>query len=104
MLTRNSGLDRGSNVGWNDTITITCCSLSIPLLAVFVFVEMKVAAFPFAPGHIIFERSVVASYIVNFLSLAGHLSGIFYVPLYLQVCAQILDRISQYRSNIEQQD
>jgi hypothetical protein len=78
------GLDRGSNVSWNDKITISCVSISLPLFALFVVVEVRVASEPFAPGHIIFERSLVAAYLCNFFSFAGWLAAIFYVSLYFQ--------------------
>jgi MFS family permease len=45
---------------------------------------MKVASHPFAPGHIIFNRNLIASYLNNFFSLAGYMGIIFYVPLYFQ--------------------
>lgn len=77
-------LDRGSNVSWKATITIVSLSLSIPLFALFVFVEMKVAKNPFAPGHIIFHRSLFACYLCNFFAFGGWLAALFYIPLYFQ--------------------
>lgn len=90
------GLDRGSNVGWNDKITIASFCASIPLFATFVFVEIKVAAEPFAPGHIIFERSLVAAYLCNFFSFSGWMAALFYVPLYLQA----VDRLSATQAGL----
>jgi MFS family permease len=55
---------------------------------------MKIASFPFAPGRIIFERSLFASYIVNFLGLSAHFSAIYYAPLYLQVRVTTVPRES----------
>ena len=78
------GLDRGSNVSWSDTLTIACCCISIPIFAIFIFVEMKVASHPFAPGHIIFERSLFASYLINFLAVGGYMGTTFYLPLVFQ--------------------
>jgi hypothetical protein len=78
------GMDRGGNVAWSDTITIVFLSISIPLFALFVFIEMRIAANPFAPGHIIFDRPLFASYLSNFFSLASHMGVVFYVPLYFQ--------------------
>lgn len=77
-------LDRGSNVSWRATITIVAISISIPLFLAFVLVEMKVAKEPFAPGHIIFNRTMVACYLCNFFSMAGYLATLFYIPLYFQ--------------------
>ncbi|KAG9594797.1 MFS multidrug transporter, partial [Aureobasidium melanogenum] len=77
-------LDRGSNVSWKAKITIISISLSIPLFILFVLVEMKVAKEPFAPGHIIFNRSLFACYLCNFFSFSGWLAALFYIPLYFQ--------------------
>lgn len=78
------GLDRGSNVSWSQTITLVPLCLSLPLFAAFILVEVKVATEPFAPGRIVFERSLFACYLCNFFSFAGYLATLFYVPLYLQ--------------------
>lgn len=59
--------------------------MAIPLFAIFVLIEAKIAAFPITPGHIIFERSVFASYIVNFFTTGCYYAALYYVPLYLQV-------------------
>lgn len=78
------GMDRGSNVAWRDRWAIVPLCVSFPLFGLFVLVEMKVAAEPFAPGHIIFERSLFAAYLCNFFSFAGWLAAMFYIPLYFQ--------------------
>jgi predicted MFS family arabinose efflux permease len=78
------GLDRGSNVSWNDRITIGCVAGSIPLFIIFTLVESFVASEPFAPGHIIFERSLFAAFLCNFFSFAGYLAALFFIPLYFQ--------------------
>ncbi|KAK4508164.1 hypothetical protein PRZ48_001902 [Zasmidium cellare] len=77
-------LDRGSNVSWRVPIAYVPLAISIPLFIVFVFVEMKVAVEPFAPGHIIFNRTTLACYLANFFSLAGWMAATFYIPLYFQ--------------------
>ncbi len=78
------GLDWGSNNGWSDTVTIVSLCLSFPLFALFLFVEFKVAAEPFAPKRIILERSLVACYLCNFFSFGGWLAILFYLPLFFQ--------------------
>jgi predicted MFS family arabinose efflux permease len=45
---------------------------------------MKYAKEPFAPKRIIANRSLIASYLVNFFGLAGGLTMIFHVSLYFQ--------------------
>ena len=77
-------LDRGSNVSWSATITLVSIGVSIPLFVIFVLVEMKVATEPFAPGHIIFNPSMVACYGCNFFLNGGWMSATFYIPLYFQ--------------------
>jgi multidrug resistance protein len=78
------GLDRGSNVSWSSKTAIISLSVSLPLFIIFVLVEMKIAAEPFAPGHIIFHRSLFACYLCNFFSFSGWLAALFYLPLYFQ--------------------
>ena len=78
------GLDRGSNVTWSIPISYGPLIASVVLFAIFVTVEMKVAAEPFAPGHIVFDRSMFACYMCNFFSFGGWLSVIYYIPLFFQ--------------------
>ncbi|KAI9682042.1 MAG: hypothetical protein M1817_000096 [Caeruleum heppii] len=78
------GLDRGSNVSWRALVVLISLPVSLLLFALFILVEMKFAAEPFAPAHIIFERSLFACYLCNFFSFAGWLAAIFYVPLFFQ--------------------
>ncbi|KAH9868568.1 hypothetical protein J1614_007640 [Plenodomus biglobosus] len=78
------GLDRGSNVLWSDPVTIAALCTA-PLFGVFVLVEMYVASNPFAPGHIILNKTLFACYLCNFFSFGGWLAALFYIPLYWQV-------------------
>ncbi|MCJ1431833.1 hypothetical protein MMC27_001188 [Xylographa pallens] len=78
------GLDRGSNVSWSAPISVVSLCLALPLFILFVFVEHNYAAEPFAPGHIIFERSLFACYLCNFFSFGGWLACLFYIPLFFQ--------------------
>lgn len=78
------GLDRGSNVSWSIPLSYGSLMASVLLFALFILVEMKYAAEPFAPGHIIFHRSLFAGYLCNFFSFGGWLAGIYYVPLFFQ--------------------
>lgn len=84
VLTLLLGLDRGSNVAWRDAQTLGLLSTSLALLLLFVFVEIRIAAEPFAPGHIIFERSLFACYLCNFFSFGGWVAALFYIPLFYQ--------------------
>ena len=78
------GLDRGSNVSWSNSITILSLIVSVLFFAIFVVVEQKYALEPFAPGRIIFERSLFACYLCNFFSFGGWLGALFYIPLFYQ--------------------
>ncbi|PYI28655.1 MFS general substrate transporter [Aspergillus indologenus CBS 114.80] len=78
------GLDRGSNVSWTIPITVISLSVSVALFVLFVVVECFYAAEPFAPGHIIFNKTFFAAYGCNFFSFGGWLAALFYIPLYFQ--------------------
>ena len=78
------GLDRGSNDSWSAPITITSLCISLPLFILFVFVELKLAVEPFAPGRIIFKRSLLACYLCNFFGLGSWMAILFYIPLFYQ--------------------
>ncbi|RAH55451.1 MFS general substrate transporter [Aspergillus piperis CBS 112811] len=78
------GLDRGSNVSWTMPITIVSLSVSTALFALFIVIEVFYAAEPFAPGHIIFNRTFFAAYACNFFSFGGWLAALFYIPLFFQ--------------------
>lgn len=90
------GLDRGSNVSWTSNLAIIYLSISAPLFVIFIFVEMKIATNPFAPGHIIFERSLIASYLCNFFSMGGYMASMFYAPLFFQA----VDGVSAFDAGV----
>lgn len=91
------GLDRGSNVSWSIPLTIVPLSLSAVLFVLFVLVEIYYAPEPFAPGHIIFDRTFFASYCCNFFSFGGWLAGLFYIPLYFQAVDGVSATVSGLR-------
>lgn len=78
------GLDRGSNYSWSAPITITSLCISFPLFFLFIFVELNLAAEPFAPGRIVFQKSLVACYLCNFFGFGGWMTALFYIPLFYQ--------------------
>ena len=77
-------LDRGGNVSWNDHLTIYSLAAFAICFIGFALIEMKFASEPFAPQRIIINRSLIASYLVNFFGMASGFTLIFYLPLYLQ--------------------
>lgn len=78
------GFDRGSNVSWAIPLSYGPLILSVLLFGVFLLVEINYAAEPFAPGHIIFHRSLFAGYLCNFFSFGGWLAALYYIPLFFQ--------------------
>lgn len=78
------GLDRGSNVAWLDPWCLAPLCSAFPLYMLFLFVELRVASEPFAPGHVIGKRSPLAGFLCYFFSHAGWIAGMFYVSLYYQ--------------------
>lgn len=81
------GLDNGANEGWSRTITVVPLALAPVLFAVFVFIEMKVASHPFAPGHVIFHRPLLAAYGANFFGIAAQMGVMFFIALFFQAAA-----------------
>jgi hypothetical protein len=78
------GLDNGSNVGWRELRTIVPLAVSPLLFGLFLLIEVNLATHPFAPGHIIFQRSLFASFMTNFFGVAGQMPTVFFLPLLYQ--------------------
>lgn len=78
------GFDRGSNVAWSTPVSFVPLIASVILFAVFIYVENKFADEPFVPGHVVFDRSMIACYLCNFFSFGGWLAALFYIPLFFQ--------------------
>ncbi|KAL8423496.1 hypothetical protein RB596_003634 [Gaeumannomyces avenae] len=77
-------LDSGPNKGWGETSTVVALAATPVLFAAFILVEVRVASHPFAPGHIIFDRSLFACYACNFFGSAGQMAVWFFLPLLYQ--------------------
>ncbi|KAL8303688.1 hypothetical protein RB597_004893 [Gaeumannomyces tritici] len=77
-------LDSGPNHGWGETSTVAALAATPVLFAAFILVEVRVASHPFAPGHIIFDRSLFACYACNFFGSAGQMAVWFFLPLLYQ--------------------
>ncbi|KAI1784813.1 MFS general substrate transporter [Ganoderma leucocontextum] len=78
------GLDRGGNVAWNDTTTITSLATSVAFFLLFVLIELRWAREPCAPKRIVTNQTLLASYLANLFSNAAAITLIFSVSLYLQ--------------------
>jgi MFS family permease len=78
------GLDRGGNVSWRDPITVGTLVAFAVLFLFFAFIELRVAAEPFAPKRIIVNRSLFASYATNFFAAGSGVVQSFMITLYFQ--------------------
>ncbi|KAH0582294.1 hypothetical protein H2248_011931 [Termitomyces sp. 'cryptogamus'] len=78
------GLDHGGNISWNDSVTLLSFSSFALFFILFGAIELRIASEPFAPKRIIFNRSLIAGYLVNFFGVAVGMNLIFHVSLYLQ--------------------
>lgn len=81
------GLDSGSNAGWRENITIIPLALTPVLLALFVLIEVYVAADPFTPGHVILNPPLLAAYLSNFFGVAAQMGVLFFIALFFQAAA-----------------
>ncbi|KAF9041549.1 member of the major facilitator superfamily [Panaeolus papilionaceus] len=77
-------LDRGGNIAWNDRLTVSSLVAFGLCFIAFAFIEMEYAREPFAPKRIIVNRSLIASYLVNFFGIASAFTQLFHISLYLQ--------------------
>jgi hypothetical protein len=78
------GLDKAGNLSLTSPVVITSLSIALILFATFVYVESFIAAEPFAPPHIVKERTILASCLANYFAFASHMAVLFHVPLYYQ--------------------
>ena len=83
------GLDRGSNVSWRSPLTIASLCVTVPLSIAFLAVETRFAVEPFTPGHVIFDKALVACYTQNFFGYAAFTALIFHLPLFFQVILEM---------------
>ncbi|KAI1113342.1 major facilitator superfamily domain-containing protein [Nemania sp. NC0429] len=88
------GLDSGSNEGWGSRATIVPLALAPVLFALFVLVEARVAAEPFAPGHVIFHPPLLAAYGANLFGVAAQMGVLFFVALFFQAAAGLSATVS----------
>ena len=78
------GMDRGSNISWKIPVSYVPLILAVIFFTAFVFVEMRLASEPFAPGHIIFKRAMFSPYMCNYFAFGSWLSMLYYAPLFYQ--------------------
>lgn len=78
------GMDIGSNRGWSQVTAIVPIAVSPALFGLFIFIEIRVASHPFAPGHVIFSPGMFPSYLCNFFTIGAMFGSLFFAPLYFQ--------------------
>jgi predicted MFS family arabinose efflux permease len=78
------GLDRGGDIGWKNPVTIVSLVCFALLFIVFWFIEGYFASEPLAPPRLVFNRALIASYLLNFLSVAASFGQLFHISLYFQ--------------------
>lgn len=81
LLGLNSG---GDIVVWTHTLPLTSIALSVVSLFSFIYWETK-AKLPILPIRLLYNRTVFASCLANFLATIAYFVSIFFVPLFLQV-------------------
>jgi MFS family permease len=69
---------------WGSTYTLSILGAAVVLLAVFAYVQLKVASTPLVPFRLFRSRSVTGSNIVMFLVGAAFFSMWYFLSLYLQ--------------------
>jgi MFS family permease len=79
------GLNTGGNaVPWTHPLVLTTLPLSALFLAIFIYVEEKIAAEPIIPVYLLLDRTVASTCLVNWFNTMATFSLIFYGPLYFQ--------------------
>ena len=78
------GLDHGSNTAWESPTTVAFLCISVILLTTFFFIELKVAAEPFVPRFVFFDRALLACFFCNFFAYSCWLAIGYDLPLYWQ--------------------
>lgn len=78
------GLDNGANEGWGRPITVVPLALTPVLFAIFIFIEVKIATDPFAPGHVILNPALLAAYGSNFFGVAAQMGALFFIAMFYQ--------------------
>ncbi|TKA26800.1 hypothetical protein B0A50_04246 [Salinomyces thailandicus] len=80
------GLNSGGNlVPWNHPLVYVSLPLSGVSLALFIYVEERVASEPIIPVRLLLNRSVMAALLTNWFITMAVYSLLYYGPIYFQV-------------------
>ena len=80
------GLNSGGNiVPWNHPLVYVSLILSAVALAVYIYVEEKVASEPIIPVRLLLKRTVWAACLSNWFASMAFFAYLYYAPIYFQV-------------------
>lgn len=79
MLTSSMG---GSSVAYGSRLFAAMCAATLVFGAVFVYVELRVAADPVLPVSFLRDRSVLGSSLANWFCMMSMMTTNFYLPVY----------------------
>ncbi|KAJ1537134.1 hypothetical protein HK096_003603 [Nowakowskiella sp. JEL0078] len=75
----------GSTWAWDSWYTIFCFVLAVVLIALLVFVELKIAEEPIIPANVFMNVTVFATLFIAFMLGGAFLAVVYYIPTYFQV-------------------
>ncbi|TVY43625.1 Multidrug resistance protein fnx1 [Lachnellula cervina] len=79
------GLNSGGNVvPWTHPLVLVSLPLSGVGLALFVYIEAKVASEPIIPVHLLLHRTVASACLANLFTTASSFTTLFYIPIFFQ--------------------
>lgn len=80
------GLNSGGNlVPWTHPLVLACLPLSAVCLALFVYIEARLAHEPIIPVHLLLDRTVACACLTNWFTTMATFISLYYVPIYFQV-------------------
>ncbi|RMY60643.1 hypothetical protein D0865_01426 [Hortaea werneckii] len=80
------GLNSGGNiVPWNHPLVYVSLPLSAVCLALFIYIEDRVAPEPIIPVRLLLNRSVISACLTNWFVTMGVFAMLYYGPVYFQV-------------------
>jgi MFS family permease len=80
------GLNSGGNVvPWTHPLVLACLPSSAVFLALFVYIEARVASEPIIPVHLLLDRTVACACLTNWFTTMATFIFLYYVPIYFQV-------------------
>ena len=80
------GLNSGGNiVPWNHPLVLVSLPLSLVFLAIFVYVEDRVASEPVIPVRLLLNQTVAAACLTNWFATMSVFGLIYYAPIYFEV-------------------